>query len=39
MRFAALLTLFALCAVADNPKLDNLRAILSTIKEYGWYKK
>jgi|WetSurMetagenome_2_1015567.scaffolds.fasta_scaffold10632_3 hypothetical protein len=26
-------------AVADNPKLENLRAILAAIKEYGWYKK
>ena len=26
-------------AVADNPKLDNLRAIMAAIKEYGVYRK
>ncbi|MBN1571255.1 MAG: hypothetical protein JXA73_25690 [Acidobacteria bacterium] len=26
-------------AVADNPKLENLRAMLAAVKEYGFYKK
>ncbi len=26
-------------AVADNPKLENLRAMVATVKEYGFYKK
>jgi len=26
-------------AVADNPKLENLRAILAAVKEYGFYRK
>jgi uroporphyrinogen-III decarboxylase len=26
-------------AIADNPKLDNLRAMLAAVKEYGVYKK
>jgi uroporphyrinogen-III decarboxylase len=26
-------------AVAENPKLDNLRAMLASVKEYGVYKK
>jgi hypothetical protein len=25
--------------VADNPKLENLRAMLAAVKEYGIYKK
>jgi hypothetical protein len=32
---------YLLCAgaIADNPKLDNLRAMLAAVKEYGVYKK
>jgi uroporphyrinogen-III decarboxylase len=26
-------------AVADNPKLENLRAMLAAVKEYGFYRK
>lgn len=26
-------------AVADNPKLDNLRAMLAAVREYGFYRK
>jgi uroporphyrinogen-III decarboxylase len=26
-------------AVADNPKLENLRAMLAAVREYGFYKK
>jgi hypothetical protein len=26
-------------SVADNPKLENLQAMMAAIREYGWYKK
>jgi uroporphyrinogen-III decarboxylase len=26
-------------AVPDNPKLENLQAIMEAVREYGWYKK
>jgi uroporphyrinogen-III decarboxylase len=26
-------------AVADNPKLENLRAMVEAVNEYGFYKK
>ena len=26
-------------AVADNPKLENLRAMVAAVKEYGVYRK
>ncbi len=26
-------------SVADNPKLENLRAMMEAVREYGWYKK
>jgi hypothetical protein len=26
-------------AIADNPKLENLRAMLAAVREYGVYKK
>lgn len=25
--------------VADNPKLENLQAMMAAVREYGWYKK
>jgi uroporphyrinogen-III decarboxylase len=26
-------------SVADNPKLENLQAIMEAVREYGYYKK
>ena len=26
-------------SVADNPKLENLRAMMEAVREYGWYRK
>jgi hypothetical protein len=26
-------------SVADNPKLENLQAMMAAVREYGWYKK
>jgi uroporphyrinogen-III decarboxylase len=26
-------------SIADNPKLENLQAMMAAVREYGWYKK
>jgi uroporphyrinogen-III decarboxylase len=26
-------------SVADNPKLENLQAMMAAVREYGWYRK
>jgi uroporphyrinogen-III decarboxylase len=31
--------LLAAGSVADNPKLENLQAMMAAVREYGWYKK